>query len=287
MGVLTEFLAHNFIFQPPNPNSRATIPKSANDVFLECALGNQIHTRLFTAFDDAFSLPDKYVKESDWDSSKTVVLFSHGNADDLRCIQSYCTWLAENLNARVIAYDPPGYGFSSAVPTSEVNMNSAINVVYQFLRVSLRHPSEKIVLMGKSLGSVPTIDLASRVLEPLQGIILVSPLASGSRVLLSEKSLAFVPDWLRVQMDCCFAPSVYKMGQVSSVVLFIHGLADHVVSVDNTYALSKALSPKYLHQPLFLTQAGHNNMEERYADQFLGTCFEFIWRKSTLVHYET
>jgi len=286
MGVLTEFLAHNFIFQPPNANSRAAIPKSANDVFLECAEGNQIHTRLFTAFDDACTLPDKQKNESEWDSSKTVVLFSHGNADDLRCIQSYCTWLAENLNARVIAYDPPGYGFSSAVATSELNMNSAINVVYQYLRVVLNQRSENIVLMGKSLGSVPTIDLASRVLEPLQGIILVSPLASGSRVLLSQKSLAYVPEWLTVQMDCCFAPSVYKMGAISSPVLFIHGLADHVVSVDNTYALSKALSPKYLHKPLFLTQAGHNNMEERYADQFLGTCFDFIWHTCSVVDYE-
>ena len=68
--------------------------------------------------------------------------------------------------------------------------------MYQFLRVTLEQPSENIVLMGKSLGSVPTIDLGSRVLETLQGIILVSPLASGSRVLLSEKSLTHINIYL-------------------------------------------------------------------------------------------
>ena len=284
MGYVTEFLAHNFIFQPPNSNSHAASPKSANDVFLECALGNRIHTRLFTAFDDTCTL-SKDNNGGEWDTSKTVVLFSHGNADDLRCIQTYCTWLAENLNVRIVSYDPPGYGFSSTVSTSEENMNSAINVVYQFLRVSLNQPSENIVLMGKSLGSVPTIDLSSRVLETLQGIILVSPLASGSRVLLSEKSLKFVPEWLKIQMDCCFAPNVYKISAITSPVLFIHGLDDHVVSVDNTYALSKALPVKYMFTPLFLTKAGHNNMEERYANQFIAACHDFIWQKSAASHY--
>ena len=106
-------------------------------------------------------------------------------------------------------------------------------------------------------------------------------------VLLSEKSLAYMPKWLTVQMDCCFAPSVYKMDHISSPVLFIHGLDDSVVSIDNTYALSKALSQKYLHKPLLLSQAGHNNIEERYADQFLAVCLDFIWQKSSIVDYET
>ena len=243
-----------------------------------------IHTQLVTAFDDKTEFPSTCY--DNWDRCKTVLLFSHGNADDNKGIYSYCTWLAEHLNVMVVCYDPPGYGFSTACTTTEDNMNEAIYAVYNFLRTTLEHPSEKIVLMGKSLGSVPTIDLSMRVFEPLQGIVLVSPIASGLRVLVSQKVMSYMPKWVSTQMDFCFAPNLYKIREVSSAVLFVHGLDDHVVSVDNTYALSREVPIKHSVPSLILSKAGHNNIEQRYADQFLSTLFDFIWRKASTCDYE-
>lgn len=285
MGVLTEFVAHNYIFQPPHMVHDVTNkPKSRKDVFVECPNGNMIHTQLVTAFDDKTEFPSR--GDDTWDTCKTVLLFSHGNSDDNKNIQSYCTWLADRLNVLVVSWDPPGYGFSTACTTSEENMNEAILAVYSFLRTTLQHPNEKIVLMGKSLGSVPTIDLSMRVYEPLQGIVLVSPIASGLRVLVSQKLMSFMPKWVSTQMDFCFAPNLYKIREVSSAVLFVHGSDDRVVSVDNTYALCREVPFKYSVPALILSKAGHNNIEERYSDQFLSTLFDFIWRQKSTCDYD-
>ena len=285
MGILTEFVAHNFIFQPPVPSNIDKKPKSSKDAYLQSNDGNVIHAQLVTAFDDNTEFPPLYCADA-WDRSKTVILFSHGNADDNKHIHSYCTWLAQNLKVLVVSYDPPGYGHSTPCTTTEENMNEAINAVYFFLRTTLKHPSENIILMGKSLGSVPTVDLSMRILESVQGIILVSPLASGSRVLLSQNILNFVPKWVSTRMDLCFAPNLYKIRDVTSSVLCVHGLDDHVVSVDNTYSLCREIPPKFCFPPLFLPKAGHNNIEERYADQFLSTCYDFIWRDSSICNYD-
>lgn len=75
------------------------------------------------------------------------------------------------------------YGASSGSPT-EANLYADIDAVWNAMSDRFNLRPEHIVLYGQSIGTVPTVDLASRV-QPA-GVVLHSPLTSGVRVAFPE-----------------------------------------------------------------------------------------------------
>lgn len=70
---------------------------------------------------------------------------------------------------------------------------------------------ENIILYGQSIGTVPTVDLATR--YEVGAVILHSPLMSGMRVAFKTKRTWFFDVF----------PSIDKVSKVQSPVLVIHG----------------------------------------------------------------
>lgn len=77
-------------------------------------------------------------------------------------------------------YDYSGYGASSGKP-SEANTYADIEAVYQCLQTEYGVSQEDMILYGQSVGSGPTLHLASR-LPRLRGVVLHSAILSGIRV---------------------------------------------------------------------------------------------------------
>ncbi|KAF2282693.1 hypothetical protein GH714_043710 [Hevea brasiliensis] len=77
---------------------------------------------------------------------------------------------------------------------------------------------EQLILYGQSVGSGPTVDLASQ-LPNLRGVVLHSPILSGMRVLYPVKRTY----WFDIYKN------IDKIGMVNCPVLVIHGTADEVV----------------------------------------------------------
>uniref|UniRef100_A0A804RC07 Alpha/beta-Hydrolases superfamily protein n=1 Tax=Zea mays TaxID=4577 RepID=A0A804RC07_MAIZE len=75
-----------------------------------------------------------------------------------------------------------------------------------------------IILYGQSVGSGPTIDLASR-LPDLRAVVLHSPILSGLRVIYPVKRMF----WFDIYKN------IDKIGLVNCPVLVIHGTSDDVV----------------------------------------------------------
>eukprot|EP00294_Goniomonas_avonlea_P009667 CAMPEP_0114558936 /NCGR_PEP_ID=MMETSP0114-20121206/10656_1 /TAXON_ID=31324 /ORGANISM="Goniomonas sp, Strain m" /LENGTH=215 /DNA_ID=CAMNT_0001744377 /DNA_START=84 /DNA_END=728 /DNA_ORIENTATION=+ len=162
------------------------------------------------------------------------LLFSHGNAEDLGLNKPFCEWLSAELMVDVVTYDYVGYGLAAGEP-SERCLYECIDAVYHYLRHDLRLPVDHIVLYGKSLGSGPTVDLSSR--EAVRGIIIVSGLASGSRVLF--------PNQRNRLMDKAFCDNIGKITKVTCPVFIIHGLDDEVIHPSNSESLYQAC--KHVH----------------------------------------
>ena len=118
-------------------------------------------------------------------SSSTTLLFSHGNATDLGCMRPHLVDLAEQLQVNVCAYDYTGYGLSSGQPSAS-NCNADIAAVHRYLRTVHPAACHRIILYGQSLGSGPTLYLASH--ECVSGVIIHSGLMSCVRVLDSTVS---------------------------------------------------------------------------------------------------
>lgn len=69
---------------------------------------------------------------------------------------------------------------------TECNTYADIDAAYKCLKEQYGVKDEKLILYGQSVGSGPTLDLASRVPE-LRGVVLHSPILSGLRVLYPVK----------------------------------------------------------------------------------------------------
>ncbi|MBV96415.1 Protein ABHD17A, partial [Eschrichtius robustus] len=110
--------------------------------------------------------------------ARYTVLFSHGNAVDLGQMSSFYIGLGTRLNCNIFSYDYSGYGVSSGKP-SEKNLYADIDAAWQALRTRYGISPDSIVLYGQSIGTVPTVDLASR--YECAAVVLHSPLTSGMR----------------------------------------------------------------------------------------------------------
>lgn len=127
----------------------------------------------------------------------------------------------------------------------------------------------RILLFGRSLGSGPTIDLAARLGKSCGGVVLISGLASCLRVVLgsSHKSLKF--DMFQ---------NIDKIDKILVPVFCVHGTLDNVVPFEHGLELCR--KAKYPLLPLWVRDAGHNNLEsprfqEKVFSRYSGVLKEF------------
>lgn len=69
---------------------------------------------------------------------------------------------------------------------TEYNTYADVDAAYKCLKEKYGVKDEQLILYGQSVGSGPTVDLASR-LPTLRGVVLHSPILSGLRVLYPVK----------------------------------------------------------------------------------------------------
>lgn len=177
-----------------------------------------------------------------------TLLFSHGNAVDLGQMCSFYYGLGYRLGCNVFSYDYSGYGCSSGRP-SEKNLYADIAAALQALRTKFQVPPEKVILYGQSIGTVPSVDLASTN-DNLAALILHSPLMSGMRVAFPGTQRTW----------CCDAfPSIEKVPRVRCPTLVIHGTDDDVIDFSHGLSIYEQCPASV--EPLWVAGAGHNDVE--------------------------
>lgn len=179
--------------------------------------------------------------------ARLTLLYSHGNAADLGQLYDLFVQLKVNLKVNLMGYDYSGYGASTGKP-SEENTYADIEAVYQCLETEYGISQEDLILYGQSVGSGPTLHLASR-LPRLRGVVLHSAILSGLRVVC------------HVNFTFCFDiyKNVKKIKKVKCPVLVIHGTDDDVVNWSHGNELWKLAREPY--DPLWIKGGGHCNLE--------------------------
>lgn len=195
-------------------------------------------------------------------SADMTLLYSHGNAEDLLDIREDLSELADQLNINVLAYDYSGYGLSAGSCSEEACYKDIFAAFRHLQRLGVSRNS--IVLMGRSLGTGPTLELAK--LEPgIAGVILQSPFVSALHAKLSDpvaKGLNNINMFSNGE----------KIRSVTSPVFIVHGTDDKIVPVVNGRELFR-LAPNAV-QPWWITSCGHNDIpKDKQYYQKLG---EFI-----------
>uniref|UniRef100_A0A1A7YXQ8 Alpha/beta hydrolase domain-containing protein 17B n=1 Tax=Iconisemion striatum TaxID=60296 RepID=A0A1A7YXQ8_9TELE len=193
-------------------------------------------------------------------NARYTLLFSHGNAVDLGQMSSFYIGLGSRINCNVFSYDYSGYGASSGKP-SEKNLYADVDAAWHALRSRYGIRPESVIVYGQSIGTVPSVDLASR--YESAAVVLHSPLTSGMRV-------AF-PDTKKTYCFDAF-PNIDKISKVTSPVLVIHGTEDEVIDFSHGLALYERCQRPV--EPLWVEGAGHNDVE--LYGQYLERLKQFV-----------
>jgi fermentation-respiration switch protein FrsA (DUF1100 family) len=178
--------------------------------------------------------------------SDMVILWFHGNAGNLSHRFDMICGLME-LPVQVFIIDYRGYGKSEGSP-SERGLYLDARAAWDYLTAGREIPAARIVVLGKSLGSAPAVDLASNV-EPA-GLIVQSGFTSAAD--MAATIFPFLPSaLLRTKMD-----SINKIANVACPKLFVHSPVDEVVP----YKLGRRLfdaapEPKQFYE---VARAPHN-----------------------------
>ncbi|CAD6266100.1 unnamed protein product [Miscanthus lutarioriparius] len=244
-GCSVSSLAARFAFFPPEPATYAVRKDKATgrlvasgvprDNAMDVLLVNTTRGNKVVAF---------YFRNP---CARLTLLYSHGNAADLGQLYDLFVQLKVNLKINLMGYDYSGYGASTGKP-SEENTYADIEAVYQCLETEYGISQEDIILYGQSVGSGPTLHLASR-LPRLRGVVLHSAILSGLRVVC------------HVNFTFCFDiyKNVKKIKKVKCPVLVIHGMDDDIVNWSHGKELWKLARDPY--DPLWIKGGGHCNLE--------------------------
>jgi alpha-beta hydrolase superfamily lysophospholipase len=197
-------------------------------------------------------------------SAVPTILFFHGNGE----IAADYADVGPLLNARGISLlvaEYRGYGASEGTPTVAAMMADA-RAVFELLERRLPAcGGGPVVVMGRSLGSAPAVDLAVALGPPrVAGLVVESGFARAKPLLrtlgVSEQAL--------VRIDGVGLDNVDKIRTYPGPTLVIHGAQDHLIPVGDGQALYEA-APAACKDLLVVPRADHNSLFAYGLDAYL------------------
>ncbi len=200
--------------------------------------------------------------------SDVVLLYSHGNAESVSLIAAYMQRISWALQVNVCCYEYPGY--QDGTSSCEKDANVAILQAYEWLVYVKKYEPSHIVLMGRSIGTGPTLWLASTNPRTEFGaIILQSPFTSIKEI---------GENILRSSLGCFSCPSIMlhswvvgeRYDNVSSIkkinkrtpILFIHGKKDSVIPCYMTDVLVAEVHAHEKHMVHIQDKSTHNRFDQ-------------------------
>ncbi len=206
------------------------------------------------------------------DKEDPSILYFHGNGETVGTYD----WIAPFYNQRHInlfVADYRGYGSSNGKPTIS-NMISDGHAIFKGFRAVIDKEGFKnsLFLMGRSLGSMPAIELAFSYQDEIRGLIVESGTANNFRRLWDYAGTAKGKAVL--SEECRFLNKV-KVRQVHKPTLIIHGEYDQIVPVEEgkeLYRNSGAQDKRIL----IIPGADHNDIMIVKQNLYFDTIEEFV-----------
>lgn len=203
-------------------------------------------------------------QSSSQQAERLTIIYSHGNAEDISLHLPLISALADVTGCDVLSYEYVGYALSKVQEghsASEAGCIRSIQCAWRYLVDQRRVPPNSVVIYGRSIGSGPSVDLASRAViegtahSPLdaRGVLLQSPISSGARAILGKAASV-------VGYPLDIFKNYMKIGKIQAPVAIAHGTVDEVVPCENGRALHEQCQQPF--EPLWLEGRGHNDIPQ-------------------------
>ncbi len=233
------------------------LPAKYNFVF------DEPHEEIWLGTPDGEKINSIRIK-STTNTSKGVVLYFHGNADDLRRWGKYHADFTSR-GYDFVAMDYRGFGKSSGDIDEQKYYEDALLLYNWCLE---RYPAEAIVLYGRSLGTGIATQLASKVSAKI--LMLETPYTSIKAVLSYYFSgLPFPERYIRYNFN-----TLEYIRHIKAPIVAFHGTKDWIIPYNSTQPLQSQL----IHPHQFITISGGNHknlynfpLYQEALDEIIGT----------------
>lgn len=190
--------------------------------------------------------------------ARRAILFSHGNAEDLRHYGSFLQRL-NGLGYSALSYDYPGYGRSGGEPTERGTYRAA-EAAWRYLVDEQGIVPTNIIIAGFSIGTGPACRLA-RDHPDAAGLVLFAPFTSAIRVVTGVRLLPYDP-----------FPNLANVQRTSCRIAVVHGTADDVIPCSHGEAVAAAAGSRSTFFSVPFVR--HNDLLDSLSDGDLRTILE-------------
>jgi fermentation-respiration switch protein FrsA (DUF1100 family) len=192
------------------------------------------------------------------------ILFFHGNGEIVADYDELGP-IYNQMEINFLPVDYRGYGRSSGTPTVSAMMKDC-HVIFEYVENWLKEKGyhDSLIIMGRSLGSASTLELADTHEERLDGLIIESGFAYAGPLL---RLLGADPVRLGFKEETGFA-NLDKIKRFNKPTLIIHAERDHIIPFSDGEALynaSTASDKTFLKIP----NANHNDIFSRGLHEYL------------------
>ncbi len=198
------------------------------------------------------------------------ILFFHGNGEVVSDYDGIAP-LYNQIGINLFVADYRGYGSSGGTPSFTSMVGDAHKIFGAFLdiRRHIRYSGD-VWVMGRSLGSISAIELASDHQDQIKGLIVESGFAS---ILRLVEYLGFPAEFLGAT-DITF-PNMANIRSIDLPTLILHGEQDDLIPVAEARDLfeNSATKKKRL---VIIDGAGHNDIMVVDVESYFGTIKEFV-----------
>ncbi|RHW74256.1 serine peptidase [Trypanosoma brucei equiperdum] len=204
-------------------------------------------------------------------AAKFIIIYAHTNAVDVAMVFETMSYVSKRTSTSVLLVEYTGYGIAYG-ETTERSMNEDVLSAYYYAVRHMRVPADRVVLMGRSIGTGPS----AQVCALLQGeeevpalLVLQSPFTS-----LKECANDITPnvgsivgylgyDWFR---------TIDVVAQVRCPIIIHHGQCDDVVPFEHAQQLKRTIeeaTPPGVVELHAEPNRGHNDLPTESANRFI------------------
>lgn len=204
--------------------------------------------------DITFTSKDKLKLNGWWfpaqQNSKALVIFLHGNAENISTHSAGVHWLTKH-QFDVFIFDYRGYGRSEG----QADIDMSINDIYSAIDYAVSHyPAEKkIFLIGQSLGASMGIYALAQRPDDIDAAVFVSPFSDYrkiSREMLATSWISWAFQWpLSFMVSNDYRPLDYASALPDIPILYLYSHQDEVIKPEHVQTLYQ-----HTHQPKFIEQ---------------------------------
>jgi uncharacterized protein len=183
------------------------------------------------------------------------LLFFHGNGE-IASDYDEAGLIYQQLGLSLLAVDYRGYGRSQGTPSIGTLLTDAITLFDQVVEWALeRGRGGPLLIMGRSLGSAPAVEIASKRMEKIAGLVIESGFAYSLPLL---KLIGIPVDHLGLQEENGFR-NYQKISGVTKPTLILHAQFDELISLNEADVLLKN-SGAQRKELIVIPRAGHNDI---------------------------